>query len=308
MPPGAADGHRQASPPTTRVVQVVQLLSAHPAQPLRLTQVSQALGLNRATCLALLTELTRADWLSRDERTKRYTLGRALTGIGRAAEVANAPIRFARDALRLLADEPGVGGARLIARRGDDLVVTDVAGTVDPDDRSPVGSRIALIPPVGLGFMAWSAPHEVEAWFAGSEVPLTSDDRAWFDQLLVQTRRRGYVVTRLDNTTHQMDRLLAQVATEPGSRPPLDALLQIRRHLLRDAHVLDSSTGERLTVGGVTVPIFGPDGRPTLIMVGRPSTPEIRLADVTALGRRMVHLARQITLETGGTLPESFPG
>src|SRR6478735_4008798 len=53
-----------ASPPTVRAVAVVELLVAS-EQPLRISAITQRLGLNRSTCAAILDTLEQLQWVER---------------------------------------------------------------------------------------------------------------------------------------------------------------------------------------------------------------------------------------------------
>src|SRR5690242_17753848 len=86
-----------ASPPTDRVVKVMELLARSAPKPLTLADVATRLTLSKSTCSALLTQLVRAGWVLRnDSRSQQtYTMGPGVMPLGRAAESGYPPTRDA---------------------------------------------------------------------------------------------------------------------------------------------------------------------------------------------------------------------
>jgi DNA-binding IclR family transcriptional regulator len=300
------DHVRPASPPTARVIQILGLLSADPMRPIRLSEIAASLELNKATCSAVLAELTRAGWVERDDNTKAFALGRALATLGQAAQVANPLVRRARQALRAVTADASVSGGRLVARDGLNLVAID--RVADGSQQADPAATLPLAPPVGVGFLAWSPPSEIDEWFARSDGPMTVADRRWFIRLFAHVRATGYVVTRLDDSTNQVKALLARIAEDPLGRAAGPALHRVSRQLLRDAHVIDADEEHQLLVSAVTIPIFGADGRPVLVMSVHPAHREVSSTAVLALGERLVEVGRAVTLDGGGRLPAEYPG
>ena len=74
----------RSSPPTRRVVDVLNLLAADPGCALTLSAIAGEAAISAATCLGILNELAGAGYLVRHpDRT--YSLGGALVSIGTAA-------------------------------------------------------------------------------------------------------------------------------------------------------------------------------------------------------------------------------
>ena len=70
----------RASPPTDRVVAVLDFLAAHPADRFGLSDLARRVGLSKPTCLGIVTSLAEAGYLVRDPADKSYRL--AFTGVG----------------------------------------------------------------------------------------------------------------------------------------------------------------------------------------------------------------------------------
>ncbi len=73
------------SPPTERVVAVLDFLVARQGERFGLSELARNLGLAKPTCLGIVTALTAGGYLVRDPVTKTYGLGPALIAAGRVA-------------------------------------------------------------------------------------------------------------------------------------------------------------------------------------------------------------------------------
>jgi DNA-binding IclR family transcriptional regulator len=286
-------------------VRLVSYLADHPGQPLTLSDIARGTGTNKATCLAILSELTEVGWVTKGQHQPTYTLGSALSELGRAAEAAHPALRYGRAALADLDREPDLQCSTLVQPRGQHLVVVDVVGdTSQLGPESRPGHRLPFAPPIGLGLMAWSPTADVDRWLARSDTPITRADRAWFAANFAQIRRLGYVVTRLDHSATEVQQLLAWLAEDPVARSARPALHRVSRRLIRDAQMLDARRQHgRVLVSAVTAPIFDADGQPALIISSRPVHREMTQRDVGSLGRRVQRATRQATVESGGRDP-----
>src|SRR5919108_1219519 len=115
-------GVERKSPPTERVVQVLNLLADAPRERFTLTQIAARLGLNKPTCLGVLTALTDAAFVTRDD-SKCYGLGPALLRLGSAAETGLANPDVIRPLLAELVERLGVGCILHAARQGQVLIL-----------------------------------------------------------------------------------------------------------------------------------------------------------------------------------------
>ena len=71
------------SPPTRRVVDVVEFLVQRGEQRCRLSDVARELDLNQATAYAILQELCAGGWTTRDPSSKTFTIGPAFVAMAR---------------------------------------------------------------------------------------------------------------------------------------------------------------------------------------------------------------------------------
>lgn len=73
------------SPPTQRVVAVLDHFVTHGGARSGLSELARATGLAKPTCLGILTSLAEAGYLVRDQKDKTYGLGPALIAAGALA-------------------------------------------------------------------------------------------------------------------------------------------------------------------------------------------------------------------------------
>lgn len=98
MTEAPAPSSARRSPPTERVVQVLDHLVAHPEARFGLSELARRLGMSKPTCLGILTALTDAGYLMRHPADRSYGLGPALIVAGRAAQrgFAVGPVKIGR--------------------------------------------------------------------------------------------------------------------------------------------------------------------------------------------------------------------
>src|SRR4051812_18185497 len=76
------------SPPTQRVVALLDHIAAHAGDRFGLSELSRTLDISKPTCLGIVTTLTEAGWLDCDAVTRTYAVGPALVSAGRLARHA----------------------------------------------------------------------------------------------------------------------------------------------------------------------------------------------------------------------------
>ena len=160
---GDSSTRRQLSPPTRRVVTVLDALIdasiRHPERRNTLADIVRDTGLPRATTHAIVVELADLGWVHRGE-DGTIAVGPGL--VATASRVLGAD-RLTASARPVLADlANALQMPVFLARRIDEETVTAVeyawprAATRVPT--LPVGRRIDLRPPICREFIAWEAP------------------------------------------------------------------------------------------------------------------------------------------------------
>lgn len=304
--PFAAVSAKSSSPPTERVVSTVQFLASDPQRGFTLAEVARARSMNKATCLSVLTELVRWGWAIRDPARKTYTLGPALLSVGRAAEHAHPALQHSRIALRALVARHDDVPAVIAAHQGNQIATLDAFGDAHHlGDNYRPGQLVPFIPPFGAAFVAWGPTEEVEAWFSRSETPITDEDRAWFERVFASIRQRLYGIDRLNATVMQVRQLLPALTIDPLTTGVAPALQAVLRELGSRAQVIDElRPGGRFPVAILYAPVFDADRRPILNLSLHLLREDMAFEEVEVLAADVVGAARQVTLASGGRLPD----
>ncbi|MDA8044518.1 MAG: helix-turn-helix domain-containing protein [Actinomycetota bacterium] len=290
------------SPQTARVVQLFEVLSAHPAGGVSLAEVSRRLGVHKASCHSMLTELVGAGWLLREPRRKTYQLGPALVRLGAAASANFPALDLARPAM---ADLTASTGAHCIA-----FTISDDHVTVADQVRNPrgnghpmaVGTELPLRAPYGAALASWLPDGDRAEWLAS--VP--SRARPHYELALSETRGRGYAVGLHVLADLRLLELasLVRAAESRGGRLG-DLALSLTQELMISPEWFPASIepGEIYDVSHIDSPILGPDGRPVLILSLVPVPTQVIGSDVARLGDRLAAATRDLTgaLAAGGS-------
>ncbi|MGW0041834.1 IclR family transcriptional regulator [Rhodococcus sp. NPDC003348] len=300
--PDAVTGRR--SPPTVRVIQVLDHLVARPDRRFGLSELARALDISKPTCLGILAALVGGGYLTRGPDA-RYGLGPALIAAGRAAQRGFAVGAIVRPHLEALAAEFGaVCTASAVV--GDQVMILEVAappGVESGRTAAKVGQVYPFAPPVGLMYVLWSHDDEFERWLQREPAFPVVLDRDLLQRVVDDCRESGYLVERLTPTGRRLFSLMAGVA---GRDLPAEL-----RELVGE---MVSSLGERVYLGRETsadaeypvsliaAPSYDEDGRQSLVLtldVGG----SIGGAEIERRGRALAAAADAVTAEVGGRAP-----
>lgn len=249
-PPG------RASPPTARVIAVLEFLARHPHDRFGLSELARRVELSKPTCLGILGTLTDAGYLVRDagdtSRDKTYRLGPALITLGHIAQESLRVSPSARDELRRLS-ETFTATAALSGVVDDRITLLELVAPSGTPVTVRVGQSYPFAPPVGLMFVLWDE-RAVRDWLRKEPtIPLRTDtDR--FERVIAECRSAGYLVERL---TPGGRRLYALMAGMSNTLP--DELQALLGELVSDI-------GERVYLRGED----GPDGRHDISVIAAP--------------------------------------
>ncbi|WP_436775175.1 IclR family transcriptional regulator [Yinghuangia sp. YIM S09857] len=212
------------SPPTERVVQVLNLFADYPDRRWTLTGAAEALGLTKATCLGILGVLTDAGFVTRDA-AKSYGLGPALLRVGWAAETGLASLDIVRPHMARLHERLGLACV-LVSVHEEHLIVVDRLGTTGPgDQRDLVGNRFPFAPPLGLINVAWADDRVVDAWLAREPLmPLGAGEDAT-RELIKAARASGYMVERRIGRAATPNIVLANLVASDLPRPVVEEMI-----------------------------------------------------------------------------------
>lgn len=207
--------NRQASPPTERVMRILELLASAPERSFTLSDISRGLGISHGTCHAIVSTLASRQWIVRDIRGAGYSWGPVL---GALAQPAND--RVFRAELQRLAE--GIGAQVVLAvRRGPFVVVTDVVGASLTAPHIGSGFRMPLVAPFGREFVAW-APNSIKKEWLGALAAPSPRLRRRLNAVLDEVQQRGYVVERLSREYVRVYSALRALAAD-GEPDPITA-------------------------------------------------------------------------------------
>src|SRR5689334_22480031 len=136
----------RASPPTERVVRILDFLATCPDERFGLSDLARRLGLSKPTCLGIVTSLTEAGYLVRDPNDKTYRLGPSLITLGHKAQESMRVSPAARDELRRLSARFGVTAA-LSGVIDDRITVLDLVAPAGASSGGELGQSYPFGPP-----------------------------------------------------------------------------------------------------------------------------------------------------------------
>lgn len=246
-----------SSPPTRRVIDVVELLVGRRDRPIRLSDVVSTLDINKATASAILNQLCESGWVARDPIDKTFTVGDTLTRLARRLDSSATLTRAAR-AAATAARETGYA-ASVSERDGDILTITAFTpGRHHPWRASP-GDQVPFAAPFGPAYAAWETDPERRAWISRSGI----DSEGFATTIQAQldsTRSRGFSV---EQTDPEMLAAVPSLAKLHAALPPTmrEHLNQVLTELVRTTSNDPTTQHDDRYVGVIAAPIFAAGGR-----------------------------------------------
>jgi DNA-binding IclR family transcriptional regulator len=292
----------RASPPTERVVRILDFLAAHPEERFGLSDLARRLGLSKPTCLGIVTSLTAAGYLVRDAYDKTYRLGPSLITLGHKAQESMRVSPAARDELRRLSGRFGVTAA-LSGVIDDRITLLELVAPPGARPGVEVGQSYPFAPPVGLMFVLWDDEAERD-WLAKEPtLPLrTNSDR--MNRVIAACRADGYLVERLTPGGRRLYSLMAGVSSNlPDElRALLGELVSDigERVYLRDEN--NTRGRARHDISVISAPVFDHYQRQVMVAsmhIGKPLTDN----EIGEHAGALVDTADAVTKQLGGVKP-----
>lgn len=290
----------RASPPTARVVAVLEFLARHPHDRFGLSELARQVGLSKPTCLGIVTTLADTGYLVRETTEKTYRLGPALIALGHTAQEALRVSPAARAELGRLS-ETFAGTAALSGVVDDRITLLELVAPTGTPPAVRVGQSYPFAPPVGLMFVLWDE-RAVRDWLAKEPtIPLRTDTER-LERVIAECRRTGYLVERL---TPGGRRLYALMAGMSSTLP--DELRALLGELVSDIGERvylpsEADPDARHDVSVIAAPVFDHHRRQVMVVslqVGQALTePEI-----TQRAHAVMATAGALTAQLGGTAP-----
>jgi DNA-binding IclR family transcriptional regulator len=275
------------SPPTGRVVAVVELLAERREAPSTLAEICRELGISRSTGHAIVHTLSKFAWISRDPVSGTYSLGPALPAM---FSVSAPPLsRTLRELLRELCaviDMP----ACISKVSGGSIAVVEAVAPGSARPHVPAGVRLPFVAPFGREFVAW-APASVRNNWLDAVGPVNDVYRARMPKVLNEIRKRGYGLERLSDPLTRV--YAALLALDDGDlADPVSVRLA---GAVADLTIVDFLPGELADVEAnplatITAPIFDTAGAVVMSMSAQPYR-RLTPAGVVNIGERVIEFA-----------------
>lgn len=294
------EGPGVPSPPTDRVVAVVELLLAAES-PLRLSDIVERLDISRSTCFAILETLESRGWVERGT-DRSYGPGRGLIPVANAVRARLPILQRAEAVMRAVVDDLRVEGLTLSLVGGGRLAQVARMGPRPGLDVGPL-FQIPMDPPFGAAVVAYARSEDQEAWLAGVPDP---ESREHLGRVLGTLRTHGVAVWRLDAATELLSEAIF------ASQAVIDRLAAARRDV-PDGRVSILSLFDRLgmsvadlagdgpvPVAYLEAPIFDPDGHTCYVLEVHVLRDAVTRAELAAIVSRARAAADELTVECGG--------
>lgn len=296
----------RVSPPTARVVAVLDFLARHPHDRFGLSEIARRLHLAKPTTLGIVTTLSECGYLVRDSHDKTYRLGPSLITLGHITQESMRVNPAARDQLERLCKALNTAAA-LSAVVDDRITLLEFVGPPGGDIAVQVGQSYPFAPPVGLMFVLWD-DDALKSWLAKTPtIPLRTDSKR-LDRVVAECRADGYLVERMTPAGRRLYALMAGVSSElPDElRALLGELISgigERVYLRNEAADAAVRPRERHDVSVISAPVYDHHRRQAMVLslqIGRSLTD----AQITKHARSLVTAAGVLTAQQGGVKPD----
>lgn len=279
------------SPPTSRVVAVIELLTARSTAAMTLAEISRELGITRSTGHAILQTLVNHRWVARDPLTGRFTIG---PDFPTATPGRGSTPRLLHDAVRVLS--LGIQMPVCISEiQSGAIVVIDSAAPGSTPPPVPAGMRLPFAAPFGREFVAWDTPETSERWLAASG-PFSDAFTERITHVLSEIRHRGYGVERLSGPLIRV--FDALIALDDGKTP--DPVSTRLAGAVADLTLVDvlpdefADTDGTIPVATVSAPVRDLDGNVVMSVSAQPYR-ELNHAELADLGKQMTAFSDNAT-------------
>ncbi|CAN3130972.1 IclR family transcriptional regulator [Mycobacterium sp. smrl_JER01] len=287
----------RGSPPTDRVVRVLDFLADRPQERFGVSELARRVGLTKPTCLGILAALSDAGYLVRDAADKTYRLGPSLITLGHRAQESMRVSPAAREQLRRLCTRFDATAA-LSAVIGDRITLLDLVAPAGANPGVQVGQSYPFAPPVGLMFVLWDDEAEKDWLRRQPTIPLRTDTER-LKRVVAACRADGYLVERQTAGGRRLYSLMAGMPTELPDE--LRALLgELVSDIGERVYLREESSGQgRHEISVISAPVFDHYRRQVMVTsmhIGKALTDR----EINERARAVVATADAVTAQLGG--------
>jgi DNA-binding IclR family transcriptional regulator len=244
----------------TRALEIIDFLAARGTTPYTLSELSRELGINVASCHAILLSLVESGHLSRHPKHKTFTLGPALTAIGQVALKNHETIARAQAAAEELSRNEGLEVLLSMCAGGDVLGLAHFQGDGLARSQLRTGKRLPLQAPYGAVFLAWDSEERVASWIArGFDAATGAEVAGQLRLLLDRIRQRGYQIALRPDARSDLRSLTGSWDPDQWARQAHERMRQFEAdYTLLSFDPLAAKDDELYDVEYITVPLFDP--------------------------------------------------
>ena len=291
----------RSSPPTQRVVAILDFMAEHPHDRFGLSELARHVGLAKPTCLGIVTTLTESGYLVRDSRDKTYRLGPSLIALGHIAQESMRVNPAAREELSRLSGAFNTTAA-LAAVVDDRITLLELVGPPGADVGVRVGQSYPFAPPVGLMFVLWD-DDALRDWLSRAPtIPLRTDTQR-LDRVIAECRTAGYLVERLTPGGRRLYALMAGMS----SKLP-DELRALLGELISDIGERvylrsEAEARQRHDISVISAPVYDHHRRQIMVVslqIGRAMTD----SEIARHAKGLTATADALTTGLGGSKPQ----
>ncbi len=267
-------------PAVERAIDVLELLADRPGQTLGLSEIAHQLGVNKASCHAIVTLLYDRGYLLR-QAGKTYTLGPSILPLATTFLTEHDALSSARVQMNALSRDLGLV---CVASTVIDDEIVILACTNPPASlgvQVRVGSRFALVPPLGTAFLAWAGPERIRDWLATVAASADARDHERYTAALARVRDRGYAVG--------FDR--PRDSERAGPDRSVD---------FEDDALVEMAAAQSYPMMNIAAPIIDPEGTVQLNLTLVGFHEQMRAVEIPRLGHRLLEATAAVAQATWG--------
>lgn len=291
------------SPPTDRVIEVLEAVAAEPTRRWLLTELATHCRLTKSTCLGIVNVLVDRGYLAR--RPGGVVLGEGFSRLSAATDVRFVVVERARPHLLPFAERGAIVG--LSRAHPEGLQILDIFGPLMPQQRL----RPMLYPYVMpiRSFVAWAA------WYPETFVEQRLRQAGHIDPQVLERARAQIARARAEGfcllrSSPAMSRLYHVLATLQDPLIP-DSVRREMHEFLEEVSLLldrEPAPGEAGATIEVFAPVFGPDSEViAVILLLTTDQATLGAGDASTAGTAVRDAARAISAELRGTDPGRSP-
>jgi DNA-binding IclR family transcriptional regulator len=246
--------HTVSSPPTLRVIQVVEMLASAEA-PGTVADIADALELSRSTVAAILMTLEEHGWVMRAPDLT-YRIGSAAVEFGEQARQRLPVSSRVMAEVDALADRVGCDAALIIGSATHLVFLYVTQGYGHIPTPLGTGARIPIRAPMGASIIAYAPPSKQRQWLRTAPAEWRDD----FDDVFNQIRRTGVTAWGLDPRNLDTITLLADVADHLMEQPATELrqrVIELLTGLSLRPYLAQTLAADRpLPISCMSAPVF----------------------------------------------------